>query len=343
MEISNNENLYTNFYKNIKKEKSDILPIEVFKIDEKNIVRNSNLEKYYNNEEKNIDSGIINNWISYNIKNNTDKNTLVLQRMKDNDPYAWEHWQSNTKFDNITNEWTNQMKTATFGNVYEDAKDFEDFVNNWIEKGYSESEALERANFYAMAGLLDYGKQKAIAIYNRELGYDDKKQHGFHLIDNPPLKKAILDTLDSLDTGSVADLVSNLFLNYPSKTTTSFEDLLNQYGVKLEDLNEKQLEEEQSKFTFTGNININDKMSLEYQNFIFDTLIGFFKDRINSIREYKENIEKTTNSSLDNIQNSYDILIENFKRNTKEYNKDKNILDEYMKNNKANIYDINFV
>lgn len=263
--------------------------------------------------------------------------------MKDNDPYAWEHWQSNTKFDNITNEWTNQMKTATFGNVYEDAKDFEDFVNNWIEKGYSESEALERANFYAMAGLLDYGKQKAIAIYNRELGYDDKKQHGFHLIDNPPLKKAILDTLDSLDTGSVADLVSNLFLNYPSKTTTSFEDLLNQYGVKLEDLNEKQLEEEQSKFTFTGNININDKMSLEYQNFIFDTLIGFFKDRINSIREYKENIEKTTNSSLDNIQNSYDILIENFKRNTKEYNKDKNILDEYMKNNKANIYDRNFV
>lgn len=314
MEISNNENLYTNFYKNIKKEKSDILPIEIFKIDEKNIVRNSNLEKYYNNEEKNIDSGIINNWISYN-----------------------------TKFDNITNEWTNQMKTATFGNVYEDAKDFEDFVNNWIEKGYSESEALERANFYAMAGLLDYGKQKAIAIYNRELGYDDKKQHGFHLIDNPPLKKAILDTLDSLDTGSVADLVSNLFLNYPSKTTTSFEDLLNQYGVKLEDLNEKQLEEEQSKFTFTGNININDKMSLEYQNFIFDTLIGFFKDRINSIREYKENIEKTTNSSLDNIQNSYDILIENFKRNTKEYNKDKNILDEYMKNNKANIYDRNFV
>ena len=311
MEISNNENLYTNFYKNIKKEKSDILPIEIFKIDEKNIVRNSNLEKYYNNEEKNIDSGIINNWISYN-----------------------------TKFDNITNEWTNQMKTATFGNVYEDAKDFEDFVNNWIEKGYSESEALERANFYAMAGLLDYGKQKAIAIYNRELGYDDKKQHGFHLIDNPPLKKAILDTLDSLDTGSVADLVSNLFLNYPSKTTTSFEDLLNQYGVKLEDLNEKQLEEEQSKFTFTGNININDKMSLEYQNFIFDTLIGFFKDRINSIREYKENIEKTTNSSLDNIQNSYDILIENFKRNTKEYNKDKNILDEYMKNNKANICDI---
>lgn len=73
MEISNNENLYTNFYKNIKKEKSDILPIEIFKIDEKNIVRNSNLEKYYNNEEKNIDSGIINNWISYNIKNNTDK------------------------------------------------------------------------------------------------------------------------------------------------------------------------------------------------------------------------------------------------------------------------------
>ncbi|WP_323588003.1 hypothetical protein [Aliarcobacter butzleri] len=290
MEISNNENLYTNFYKN--------------------------------------------------IKNGINKDTLVNQKTKELDFVFWKNWGNNSAFSDITNEWSNQIKNATFGNVYEDAKDFEDFVNNWIEKGYSESEALERANFYAMAGLLDYGKQKAIAIYKEDLAYNDKKQHGFHLIDNPPLKKAILDTLDSLDTGLVADLVSNLFLNYPSKTTTSFEDLLNQYGVKLEDLNEKQLEEEQSKFTFTGNININDKMSLEYQNFIFDTLIGFFKDRINSIREYKENIEKTTNSSLDNIQNSYDILIENFKRNTKEYNKDKNILDEYMKNNKANIYDI---
>ncbi|MFX4232159.1 hypothetical protein ACOL3I_11870, partial [Aliarcobacter butzleri] len=69
----------------------DILPIEIFKIDDKTIVRNSNLEKYYTNEEKNIDSGIINNWISYYIKNNTVKNTLVLQRIKNNNTYAWEH------------------------------------------------------------------------------------------------------------------------------------------------------------------------------------------------------------------------------------------------------------
>ncbi|MDZ7818262.1 MAG: hypothetical protein U5K55_06440 [Aliarcobacter sp.] len=40
--------------------------------------------------------------------------------------------------------------------------------------------------FYAQAGLLDYGKQRAISM--GQLPYGDIKQHGFHLINNEPLK-----------------------------------------------------------------------------------------------------------------------------------------------------------
>ncbi|WP_148623660.1 hypothetical protein [Aliarcobacter cryaerophilus] len=325
MEISNNQNLYTNYLKT--KKEASVIPIEAFQIDTSNMVKNEDKV----NEKDSIKHYPIEIWISYNIKNGTNKDTLVNQKTKELDPIFWENWGNNSLVSDITNEWSKQIKNATFGNVYEDAKDFEDFVNNWIEKGYSESEALERANFYAMAGLLDYGKQKAIAIYNEDLGYDDKKQHGFHLIDNPPLKKAILETLDSLDTSSVADLVSNLFLNYPSKTTTSFENLLNQYDVKLEDLENKDSNKKESKFTFTGNINLNDRMSLEYQNFIFDTLIGFFKDRVNFLDKYVEDNPQNPKNEFDYLKNAYDTLIENFKKNTKEYNETKNILNQYMK------------
>ncbi len=289
LDVSNNQNIYTNYQKT--KKEDSVLPIEAFKIDESNILKNKNqIDK-----NDNINRSSIESWIYYNLKNETDKNILIHQHFKENDLFFWENWGNNPTAGDIENEWANQVKNATFGNVYEDAKDFESFVNNWIEKGYSEMEALERANFYAIAGLLDYGKQKAIALYSEYLGYDDKKQHGFHLIDNPPLKKAFLETLDSLDTGSVADLVSGLFLNYPSKTTTSFEDLLKQYGVTLEELKETQPEEERSKFTFTGDININEQMSLKYQNFIFDTLIGFFEDRVNSFRESIEKNPKNPN------------------------------------------------
>ncbi|OCL83474.1 hypothetical protein AAX27_02210 [Aliarcobacter thereius] len=104
--------------------------------------------------------------------------------------------------------------------------------------------------------------------------------------------------------------------------------MLSQFGIKLEELKETQPEEERSKFTFTGDININDKMSLEYQNFIFDTLIGFFKDRVVFLEEFEE---KEPDARLENLRNAYDILIENFKKNTKEYNETKNILNQYMR------------
>jgi hypothetical protein len=82
----------------------------------------------------------------------------------------------------VSKEWFNQLRNATNENKYEDAPQFEAFVNKWIENGATETQALERAMFYSQAGLLDYGNQRAITI--DKLGFGDKKQHGMHLINN---------------------------------------------------------------------------------------------------------------------------------------------------------------
>jgi hypothetical protein len=61
-----------------------------------------------------------------------------------------------------------------------------------MDKGESEEHSLVRATTYALAGLLDYGKQKVWQIGN-DLPCGDIKQHGFHLIKNAAMK-----TLDNL-------------------------------------------------------------------------------------------------------------------------------------------------
>ena len=314
MEISNNQNLYTNYLKT--KKENSVLPIEIFQIDKSNVIENKNQVDENKVEQEYVYIGTI----YENIKKGIDKNTLLMRdHLRDQ-----EYWNTS---DPKAYMWTYQQSNATYGNVYEDAKDFENFVAKWIEKGESEHDAIYRAAAYAAAGLLDYGKQKIVEIPN--LDYDDKKQHGFHQIDNPPLKKAMMETLDSLDTHSAYLLVSNMFSG--NDNSSSFKELLKEYGVKLEDLKQNQSEEERSKFTFTGDISINDKMSLEYQNFIFDTLIGFFKERVNSFVNNEKNNLKYSKESIDNFKNAYDTLIENFKKNTKEYNETKNILNQYMK------------
>ena len=314
MEITNNQNLYTNYLKT--KKENSVLPIEIFQIDKSNVIENKNQVDENKVEQEYVYIGTI----YENIKKGIDKNTLLMKDHLRNQEY----WNTS---DPKAYMWTYQQTNATYGNVYEDAKDFENFVAKWIEKGESEHDAIYRAAAYAAAGLLDYGKQKIVEIPN--LDYDDKKQHGFHQIDNPPLKKAMLETLDSLDQASVYLLVANMFSG--DDNSSSFKELLKEYGVKLEDLKQNQSEEERSKFTFTGDISINDKMSLEYQNFIFDTLIGFFKETVNSFVNNEKNNLKYSKESIDNFKNAYDTLIENFKKNTKEYNETKNILNQYMK------------
>ncbi len=240
----------------------------------------------------------------------------------DYDPGAYEGYKNSQSYDPIGYEWQTQMMKATNGNKYEDAPEFEAFVKKWMDKGESEDVALERAMFYAEAGLLDYGKQRAISM--GQLPYGDIKQHGFHLINNEPLKNAVMKTLDNLSVGDAAELVSSIFNGFPENkgVPSSFQELLDNFGIKLEEL--KKLNPETAKndkFTFTGDINLKDGIdSKEYNNFIFDTLIKFFKDRIEKLDYVIENKPPEESRDFNELRDGLNSLIDNFKKEVDGYN-----------------------
>ncbi|MDD2698379.1 MAG: hypothetical protein PHF17_06220 [Arcobacteraceae bacterium] len=237
------------------------------------------------------------------------QNDLWLEEHKDLDPLGY--------------EWTIAMRSATNGNKYDGAPEFKAFVYKWMATGLTEDEALQRAGSYADAGLLDYGSQRASMYSGMPL--TDTKQHGLWLIDNPLLKKAILETLDELSTPDASDLVISIFYGYPENSNsaeqTSFQELLTKYGVKLEDLKQKDPQfAKDNPEVFTGDINLKNDNSTEsqaYNNFIFKTLIGFFKDRIESLDRWAP---QDPNVNFTSTKESINLLIDNFQEKVDEYN-----------------------
>ncbi|CAM4035077.1 hypothetical protein [Arcobacter cloacae] len=245
----------------------------------------------------------------------------------DYDPGAYEGYKNLQSYDPIGYEWQTQMMKATNGNKYEDAPEFEAFIKKWMDKGESEDRALGRATLYARAGLLDYGKQRAHQI-DEKLPYGDIKQHGFHLINNEPLKNAVMKTLDSLNYEDAYDLVRSIFDGYPENNgvPSSFQELLDNFGIKLEEL--KKLNPETAKndkFTFTGDVNLKDGTdSKEYNNFIFDTLIKFFEDRIEKFDYYVANKPPEDTPDYHEVRDGLNSLIDNFKKEVAGYNGENN-------------------
>ncbi len=245
----------------------------------------------------------------------------------DYDPGAYEGYKNSQSYDPIGYEWQTQMMKATNGNKYEDAPEFEAFIKKWMDKGESEEHALVRATTYARAGLLDYGKQKVWQI-DEKLPYGDIKQHGFHLINNEPLKNAVMKTLDNLSVGDATDLVRSIFDGYPENkgVPSSFQELLDNFGVKLEELKKLNPEEHKNdKYSFTGNVNLKDGTdSKEYNNFIFDTLIKFFEDRIEKLDYYVANKPPEDTPDYHEVRDGLNSLIDNFKKEVDGYNGENN-------------------
>ncbi len=245
----------------------------------------------------------------------------------DYDPGAYEGYKNSQSYDPIGYEWQTQMMKATNGNKYEDAPEFEAFIKKWMDKGESEEHALVRATTYARAGLLDYGKQKVWQI-DEKLPYGDIKQHGFHLINNEPLKNAVMKTLDNLSVGDATDLVRSIFDGYPENkgVPSSFQELLDNFGVKLEELKKLNPEEHKNdKYSFTGDVNLKDGTdSKEYNNFIFDTLIKFFEDRIEKLDYYVANKPPEDTPDYHEVRNGLNSLIDNFKKEVAVYNGENN-------------------
>lgn len=237
------------------------------------------------------------------------------------------NWESCKDVEPMEYQWIVNLRSATNGNKYDNAPEFKAFVDKWISKGLSEDEALERAGIYAAAGLLDYGSQKATSLHLEKLPSPDIKQHGLWLIENPPLKDAMLNLFDSLSDLDVSNLYDAIFhggVEYQNETGIDFETLLQKYGVKLEDL--KQTDPQFAKDNpevFSGDINLkndNSKESQEYNNFIFKTLIGFFKDRIESIDQYdKDHPDDNPPGYFESRKDNINLLIDTFQKEVDTY------------------------
>ena len=230
--------------------------------------------------------------------------------------YFQDSQRENSHSSQLSREWHNHIKEATIKNRYEDAPEFEAFVNKWMTKGESREIAEARAKTYAEFGLLDYGKQRATTIY-RGLPVEDIKQHGMWLIDNPPLKEALIKTLDSLDEEGCFTLYSETFLGgskYQSEGLT-FKEVLQRYGMELADIENMKASLDpnynEPEFTFSGDITMKNDGTPESQRYndsIFDTLINFFKKSIDSI----DGLNKTFHEGKGR-ENAAKILIDNYK------------------------------
>lgn len=239
-----------------------------------------------------------------------------------------------SSYNSKTYEWLYQSLLMTEQNKYENAPEFEAFVKKWMNKGYSEDEALERASLYAQVGLLDYGNQRAIIIDHLE--YSNKKQHGLHQIENSVLKKSILQTFDSLDSlDSLGNLVYKLFAD---DKNIVFQELINEFASKLKiqgglyALDNKKYSNYKNMH-FDGNINITDKMNQVDKNFVYDILIEYFKEHLSEISQK----EKINNELYTEVKDAMKLLISNFEKNVKQSNRANTMLEQYTRNTREKI------
>ena len=185
--------------------------------------------------------------------------------------------------------WGEQYLKRTEENMFENAPEFEAFVYEWIDKGHTAEEALIRAKTYARVGLLEYGDQRVTTIPGLEPG--DKKEHGLHLINNDVLKNTVKDFLDNSDLPSIATFVDRFFSENKEtpKGVDPFQDLLNKFGITLDELHEKN--GTSTKYRFDGDINITEEMAQDKKEFIYDTLIDFFDYHLKKYEDEEEHFD----------------------------------------------------
>jgi len=311
---------------------------------EEAIERSNKIQHFYQTEYEEFENAKLEYWAN---KDNPDyeppeKYVKYLKQIKSVDPRdiiydgklvrlsldesSWHHSLAATQGMELNEgakncrEWDYQFTIQTEQNKYEDAPEFEAFVKKWMDKGLSEKDALSRASAYASLGLLDYGNQRAIMVGS--LSYEDKKEHGFHKIDNEALKQAVLETLDSLSLEEVNMLKFNAFehgqsgtsLNFDDEPGLTFQDFLNNFASLHEKL--APLKDQYKDFTFDGNIDLTEDMTQIYKDFIVDNIKAYFEHRIQDL--YNTEDENPDYESMEKQVKLIQRIIDQFDKNIKE-------------------------
>jgi hypothetical protein len=263
-----------------------------------------------------------------------DEKLLEVENRDENSKYPSWIASKNNKYSEYGLERLYQESIRTNENAYEDAPKFEAFVKEEMAKGQTEKQAITRAQLYAVSGLLDYGKQRVVHL-SCYLPFEDQKNHGLHLFNNPLLTQAVKDAFDQLDTSTLSKVVSKLFIapsnkepiyDYSDMSQENidkiFNNILSHLGLRPEDV---QILED------TTNSNDMGKLSFEFltlQQEQFKTIIksvqqamqkhiDFFKEDLkNEPQEFKkiknafESIALNMNAHMDTLSEKTSALFQ---------------------------------
>ncbi len=234
-----------------------------------------------------------------------DEKLLEVENRDENSKYPSWITSKDNKYSEYALERLYQESIRTNENAYEDAPIFEAFVKEEMAKGQTEKQAISRAKMYAISGLLDYGKQRVVHL-SCYLPFEDQKNHGLHLFNNPLLTQAVKEAFDQLDTATLSKVVGQLFVapsnepiyDYSDMSQENidkiFNNILNQLGLRREDL---QILEDTTSSNDMGKLTL-EFLTLQQEQFkaiiksvqkAMQKHIGFFEEDLkNNPQEFKK-------------------------------------------------------
>lgn len=247
-------------------------------------------------------------------------------------------------------------------NRYENAQEFEELVNKFTPTSYNLGDVSTKMAISVSLGIVDPGDQTYFANISERYG------ESFILkdIENDTLTQATLDTIDTAPTlGYFFDVVKDIFGG--ESDADNLQSLLNDFAQRKKEENLNNTSNQ--KFTFTGDITIDENSTQEYKDFITNNLIDFFKEQKNIyVKNELENefttyemdfperfigmkstdfksIEEFYNFMDGNLKNDmsrvavkyFDLLVNNLQKTINTTTEQNNsILGQYTRNTKAN-------
>ncbi|RXJ91606.1 hypothetical protein CRV01_00495 [Arcobacter sp. CECT 8983] len=186
---------------------------------------------------------------------------------------------------------------------FENAKEFEYYVNNDNWKGDHINSMYRKISLAVNLGLIEEGDQNLFyKMYQTE-----KASYIFKDIENEIFSQSILNSIGS-DNSTVYEVI---FYEYIFGTEPEFfQNKLNEFVKELEN-NPEKYPSSNSEFKFDGNINFDKNSSEEYKKFITNTLIDFIqKQKEDFIDKYNYTDES---DEIHFLIVAFDKLIDNIK------------------------------
>lgn len=152
---------------------------------------------------------------------------------------------------------------------FENAKKFEYYVNHKDWKDNHINTLYRKISLAVNLGLIEEGNQNLFS----EMYQKEKASYSFRNIKNDTLSQAVLDSIGSIYSAHHETILYEYLFGTEKDF---FQNKLNDFAKELEK-NPSKYQSTNSKFTFTGDVNLDEGSTEEYKEFITNTLIDFIQ------------------------------------------------------------------